>query len=153
MRFLALDIGERRIGIAVSDSGVLATPHSVLQRKSKKEDFARLQRIIAELKVERVIVGIPYSLSGAEKIGPQARRIKRYANALAKTVDVPFEYFDESYSTVEAEAYLSGRIPGSVNKSKSGKRGQAPLDAAAAAVILQNYLDSTRNDVRPETGA
>jgi putative Holliday junction resolvase len=142
MRLMALDIGEQRIGIAVSESGILATPHSVLQRKSKREDFSRLQRMIAALEIERVIVGLPYSLSGAEKIGPQARRIKRYADALARTVDVPFEYFDESYSTVEAEAYLSGRIPGSVNKRKSTKRSQTPLDAAAAAVILQNYLNA-----------
>lgn len=151
MRFMALDIGERRIGIAVSDSGILATPHSVLHRKSKTEDFARLQRMIVELEVERIIVGLPYSLSGPETIGPQARRIMRYVEALAKTVDVPFEYFDESYSTVDAEAYLAVRSSGDVDKRKSGKRGKTPIDAAAAAVILQNYLDATQNNVKPET--
>ena len=56
MRLMALDIGERRIGIAISESGILATPHSVLQRKSKQEDFVRLGRLMAELKIERVIV-------------------------------------------------------------------------------------------------
>jgi len=131
MSLMALDIGERRIGIAISDSGVLATPHSVLNRKSKKEDFARLQYLIAELNVERVIIGLPYSLSGHETIGPQARRVKRYAEALAKAVMIPLEYFDESYSTVDARDYLAS----------SGQK-KVPLDAAAAAVILQNYLDA-----------
>ena len=107
MSLMALDIGERRIGIAISDSGVLATPHSVLNRKSKKEDFIRLQYLITELKVERVIIGLPYSLSGHETIGPQARRVKRYAEALAETVMIPLEYFDESYSTVDARDYLA----------------------------------------------
>ena len=135
MRLMALDIGERRIGIAVSDSGILATPYSVLQRKSKQEDFSRLGRLLAELKIERVIVGLPYSLSGPEKVGPQARRVKRYAKALAATVPIPFEYFDESYSTVYAAAFLAS----------TGQK-KVPLDAAAAAVILQNYLDSIKNN-------
>ncbi len=137
MRFMALDVGEKRIGIAISESGVLATPHSVLYRKSKREDFARFGRLINELKIDRVIVGLPYSLSDPEKLGPQARRVKKYAEALAETVDIPFEYFDESYSTVDAESYLS------VNQT-SGKKRKTPIDAAAAAVILQNYLDAAR---------
>lgn len=130
---MALDVGDRRIGIAVSSSGIIATPHSVLRRKSKQEDFARLQRLVIELKIERIIVGLPYSLSGHETMGPQARRIKRYAQALAKIIAVPVEYFDESYSTADAEAFLAA----------SGKK-KVPVDAAAAAVILQNYLDATQ---------
>jgi len=129
---MALDVGERRIGIATSASGILATPHSVLRRTSKKEDFARLGQLITELRVERLVVGLPYSLSGHETMGPQARRIKRYAQALAQTIDIPLDYFDESYSTVEAEAFLEA----------SGQKN-VPLDAAAAAVILQNYLDKS----------
>jgi putative Holliday junction resolvase len=151
MRLMALDIGERRIGIAVSESGILATPHSILYRQSKKEDFARLRRMIEALKVERVVVGLPYSLSGPEKIGPQARRVKRYAEALAKTVHVPFEYFDESYSTVDAEAYLAARVPEKEMDRPKSKRGQVPIDAAAAAVILQNYLDATNKNATPES--
>jgi putative Holliday junction resolvase len=141
MRFLALDVGERRIGIAVSESGLLAAPHSVLHRKSKKEDFVRLQRLFDELKIERIIVGLPYSISSEEKMGPQARRIKRYADALAQVVNIPFEFFDESYSTVDAGAYLAAS-PVAEERLKPSQRGHAPLDAAAAAVILQNYLDS-----------
>ena len=141
MRLLALDIGERRIGIAISESGILATPHSVLLRKSKKEDFARLQQLIIDLKIGRVIVGLPYSLSALEQIGPQARRIRRYAEELAQTIAIPLEYFDESYSTVDAAAYLA-----------ESKRKKVPLDAAAAAVILQNYLDTQKPELSSGVG-
>jgi len=138
MTLMALDVGERRIGIAISESGIFAAPHSVLPRKSKKEDFVRLRRMINELKIERIIVGLPYSLSGPERVGPQARRIKRYAEALAESISVPIEYVDESYSTVDAEQFLQA----------SGQK-KIPIDAAAAAVILQNYLDrNSRGGVR-----
>lgn len=132
---MALDVGERRIGIALSESGVFATPYSVLLRKSKQEDFARLGRLVAELKIELVVVGLPYSLSGPDEIGPQARRVMRYAEALAATLPIPITYFDERYSTVDAAAYLAGR----------GQKKVA-IDAAAAAVILQNYLDSLKEN-------
>lgn len=135
MRLMALDVGERRIGVALSESGIFATPHSVLWRKSKREDFARLGRLVAELKIELVIVGLPYSLSGPEEIGPQARRVMRYAEALAAALPVPIKYFDERYSTVDAAAYLAG-----------GGQKRVAIDAAAAAVILQNYLDSLREN-------
>lgn len=133
---MALDIGERRIGIATSDSGLLATPHSVLHRTTKQKDLARLQRLIEELGVERLIVGLPYSLSGeapvGTNLGPQGRRIMRFTKALAKNLTIPFEYFDESYSTADAEAMLTASGGPAV-----------PLDAAAAAVILQNYLNAS----------
>ena len=138
MTLMSLDVGERRIGIAISQSGILATPHNVLHRKSKKEDFARLQQMIDELGVSRLIIGMPYSVSGHEKVGPQARRVKRYAEALAKAIDVPIEFFDESYSTVDAEVFL-----------QSTGQKKVPIDAAAAAVILQNYLDNTKTSSQP----
>lgn len=134
-----MDIGERRIGIAISDSGILASPHSVLLRKSKQEDFLRLGRLIAELKVERLVIGLPYSLSNPDRIGPQTRRVKRYAEALSQTIATPIDYFDESYSTVEAQTYLAMTAQKNV-----------PLDAAAAAVILQKYLDNL--NMRQENG-
>ena len=142
MRLLALDIGEKRIGVAISESGILATPYSVLERKSKKEDFNRLQRIITEQKIAKVIVGLPYSLSDPQRIGPQARRVQRYTEALSQKLPIPIEYFDESYSTVDAQAYLL-----------SSGRKKTPLDAAAAAVILQNYLDTRQNELKTQFSA
>lgn len=131
---MALDIGERRIGIAVSDSGILARPHSVLRRKSKQEDFARLAGLIEAFGAERLIIGLPYSLSGEAEVGPQARRVQRYGQALCQVIAIPCEFIDESYSTVDAEQYLAA----------AGKK-KVPIDAAAAAVILQHYLDAARS--------
>ena len=130
-RVMALDIGERRIGVAVSDpSGTLARPHAVIQRRSKVMDFAAVARLVAELEVERVVVGLPLSLNG--EIGPQARRVTRYAQALAQALEVPVELYDERYSTVTADALLA----------ETGRKRRVPIDAAAAAVILQDYLES-----------
>lgn len=137
-RVIALDVGERRIGVAVSDpTGTLATPHTVIQRRSKAEDFARVARLVAELEIKKVVVGLPLSLNG--EIGPQARRVTRYAQTLAQALDVPVELHDERYSTVTADALLAegGR-----------KRRRVSIDAAAAAVILQDYLDSKKRENR-----
>lgn len=132
-RLMALDVGEVRIGVAVSDpTGTLATPHTVIRRRSKAEDFAAVARLVAELEVERVVVGLPLTLSG--EMGPQARRVTRYARALARALEVPVELYDERYSTVTADELLV----------QSGRKRRVPIDAAAAAVILQDYLESQR---------
>ncbi len=139
MRLMALDIGERRIGVAVSESGFFAAPHSVIYRKSRREDFARIRRLVEDLRIDRLIIGLPYSLSGPDPIGPQARWIMHYADALCAELSIPCEYFDESYSTADAEAFLA---------QSGGKK--TPIDAAAAAVILQNYLDAKMQGNRQE---
>jgi putative Holliday junction resolvase len=133
MRVLALDVGERRIGVAVSE-GLLATPHGVIHRRSKAQDFAAVARLVAELGAEKVVVGLPLSLNG--DVGPQARRVMRYAQALARALPVPVELYDERYSTVTADELLAegGR-----------KRRRTPIDAAAAAVILQEYLANSNS--------
>ena len=135
MRFLALDVGQRRIGLATSNSGIFATPHGVLHRKTKKKDFASIQRLITRLNIDCVVVGVPYSLNAEEPVGPQARRVMRFAQALAEVISVPITYIDERYSTVDAQGYLA----------ESGRK--TPIDAAAAAVILQTYLDSRKKIV------
>jgi putative Holliday junction resolvase len=134
-RLLALDIGEKRIGVAVCDeTGTLATPLTVITRASRREDFERVARLVADLRIERVIAGYPRSLSGQE--GPQAQRVRRYVEALAATLPVPVELWDERYTTVEAAERLRDSTP----KRKQRERGQ--LDAAAAAIILQDYLEA-----------
>jgi putative Holliday junction resolvase len=135
MSVLALDVGERRIGVAVSE-GLLATPHGVIRRRSKAEDFAAVARLVTELRAEKVVVGLPLSLNG--DVGPQARRVMRYAQALARALPVPVELYDERYSTVTADELLAegGR-----------KRRRTPIDAAAAAVILQEYLGNIKSQM------
>jgi len=140
-RMLALDIGDKRIGVAVSDeTGTLARPLTAITRASKRQDFERIARLVVEQRAERVVAGYPRSLSGGE--GPQAQRVRRYVEALAVTLPVPVELWDEQYTTVEASERLrdSGR-------RRSHDRGQ--LDAAAAAILLQDYVDSHRS---PSTG-
>ena len=134
-RTLGLDPGERRIGVALSDElGCLASPLTVLERRSRATDLAAVAELVRTHGVTEVVVGHPKTLRG--DVGPQARRAERFAGALGRAVGVPVRLWDERYSTVEAAERLArGKRP----------RGRRPHpDAAAAAVILQNYLDSRR---------
>ena len=139
-RALALDPGERRIGVALSDElGILASPLCILQRQARDRVGAIVELIRAH-DVAEVIVGFPRTLRG--EIGPQARRVERFAEELRAAVDVPVRLWDERYSTAEATARLAARPP-----RTAGRRGQAAphVDAVAAAVILQEYLDWRRS--------
>jgi putative Holliday junction resolvase len=138
MRVLGLDVGERRVGISISDpTGTVARPLQALVRGSREEDFAAIAALVVEHDVGLVVVGRPLSLDGTE--GPQARRVARYAEALAARLPVRLVSWDERFTTVEAEEIL--------RQSRSKKemrraRTAGELDAVAAAVILQSYLDS-----------
>ncbi len=134
-RILALDWGEKRIGVAFS-AGYLAAPHSVIYRRSKAEDYARIARLVTETGADLLLMGLPTTFNPAEPIGPQAKRILKYKDALAEHLTIPIEMADETYSTVDAGEFLR----------QSGKRGKIPIDAAAAAVILQQYLDNKKQE-------
>ena len=136
MRILALDVGERRIGIAVSDpTRTLARPLRVLVRGTREEDFAALGSLASEYKAELIVVGMPYSLDRTE--GPQARRIARYLEDLSAHLSVSMVPWDERYSTAVAKDILRQ------NRGNSNRqRDRGGVDAIAAAVILQSYLDS-----------
>ncbi len=134
-RVLALDLGERRIGVALSDPlRVVARPLTVITRSSKAEDFSAIGRLVAEHDVSLVLCGYPLSLDGSE--GPQGRRLRRYAEALAEALPVTVKLWDESYSTVEADSILASE------KLHTAAERRGRIDAVAAAVILQSYLDS-----------
>jgi putative Holliday junction resolvase len=138
VRILGLDPGERRIGIAISDpTGTLAHPLQTLVRRSREEDFAAIAALVAEHDVELVVVGWPLSLDGTE--GPQARRVARYTDALAACLPVPVVSWDERFTTAAADEILR-QIRGRKGRRRARARGQ--VDAIAAAVILQSYLDS-----------
>ena len=134
MRVLALDVGDKRIGVAISDpSQVLARSLKVIQRGSRQEDFAAVARLVEEYEVEKVVVGYPLSLGG--KAHAQAEKVERYATGLAESLTVPMLLWDERFSTVTAERLMR-------EVGLRGKKRREGIDAVAAAVILQDYLDS-----------
>ena len=137
MRALALDLGSKRIGVAVSDrSGTIASPLTVIERSgSRRQDHERIARLVAAEEAELVVVGLPRSLSGAD--GPAAASAKTEASALASVVGVPVETWDERFSTVTAERVLQAR-------GVRGKARRQVVDKVAAAVILQSWLDARR---------
>jgi len=138
VRVLGLDIGERRIGIAVSDpTGTVARPLQTLVRGSRKEDFAAIAALVAEYNAELVVVGLPLSLDGAE--GPQARRVARYVKALSDHLPVPIVPWDERFTTAAAMEIIRRNRS---EKRRRQARAGGEVDAIAAAVILQGYLDS-----------
>src|SRR5512139_3555150 len=131
-RLLGLDVGEKRVGVAICDeTQTLARPLLTLRRTSKKEDFAQLAALCHVHAIEKVIIGVPKTLSNEE--GPQAQRVRRYANELQAALDLPIEFWDERYSTVEARDLMAN-----VGRALSRKD---EIDAIAATVILQDYLD------------
>lgn len=133
-RVLALDVGEKRMGVALSDPlGVVARPLTILSRASFQADLEAVETLVVEHNVDCVLVGLPLTLQGER--GPQAQQVLDYAERLAEGLKVPVILWDERYSTVEAEDLI--RAEGRRRKKKSDQ-----LDAVAAAVFLQTYLDS-----------
>ncbi len=138
-RFLALDVGDKRIGVAVSDElGILATPLTVIKHTNWREDIARVLRIAAEQRVEGIVVGVPYYLDGTPS--DQTRKVFRFIERLRERTDLPVYEWNEALSTEEAETRLqaAGR--------RHGRRSAAPVDAYAAAVILQEFLEARRQE-------
>lgn len=135
-RVMSVDLGEKRIGIAVSDATrTIAKSYLVLKRKSRHDDFSRIQAIITEQKITLLVMGLPIPLNGVE--GKQAAWVRHYTAELSQNISVPVEFWDESLSTVQAEDAL--RAQGLRNKKIKEK-----IDATAAAVFLQSYLNAQR---------
>jgi putative pre-16S rRNA nuclease len=136
MRLIGLDVGEARIGVAVSDpTGFLASARVVLARRPEDAALKALQQLVVEEEAEAIIVGLPRSLSG--ELHGQAALVQAFAESLRKQVSVPIHFWDERLSTVAAEREM--RASG----AKRDKR-RAMIDAVAAAIILQSYLDASR---------
>ena len=133
MRVLGLDIGEKRIGVAVSDpTGTVATPVVVLDAKSALGDGRDLVRLAEDYEVELVVVGLPLSMDGSE--GPQAARVRSAGARVAQFLRLPIEYYDERLSSAAARRSMT-----EAGVSDRDKRGS--VDMVAAALFLQSYLD------------
>jgi putative Holliday junction resolvase len=131
--------------VAVSDpTGTLARPLEPLERGSRVDDFEAVAALVAAYDVVAIVVGQPLNLGGAE--GQQARRIARYAEAMATRLSMDIVLWDESLTTVAAEDIMRQNRS---EKRRRRARGNGELDSIAAAVILQSYLDSQYRDDRP----
>ncbi|MFZ0546388.1 MAG: Holliday junction resolvase RuvX [Candidatus Promineifilaceae bacterium] len=135
-RRMALDLGEKRIGVAVSDeTGLVARSYTVFKRSSRLADFEKIGRIIDQEAITLLIIGLPVLLSGEE--GTKVAWVRDYGADLAKRLDIEIEFWDESLSTVAAEDSLRER-------GVHGRKRRERVDAVAAAFILQSYLDAHR---------
>jgi putative Holliday junction resolvase len=156
-RALGLDLGERRVGVALSDSArVLASPYTVVQRGADRErDRVRIVALVEETGATAVVIGLPIGLDG--RIGAAARGALLEAEALRAVLDVPVETADERFTTVEVErrrleasAEVDARRRGGRGSRRrsaygaSRSRSRAIVDDAAAAVMLQAWLDAQR---------
>ena len=134
MRYLGLDLGRATIGLALADD-VLRTARALrtLRRSSEAADLSALRRVAAEYEVTRVVLGLPLNMDGTE--GPAAHLSRAFARKLEAGLGLPVELFDERLSTFEAEARLRQR-------GLSARDQRAVVDAEAAAVILQDWLEA-----------
>ncbi len=134
MRIMALDIGDRTIGVACSDEGqVLASPVETIQRRGPKADAIRVETLVKERGVSRVIAGLPLTLRG--EAGPQSVKVQDFVAVLKRRLQVPLEMWDERLTTREAERVL---IQGDLSRA----RRKEVIDQMAAVLILQSYLDT-----------
>ncbi|MBO8163894.1 MAG: Holliday junction resolvase RuvX [Brevibacillus sp.] len=134
MRILGLDVGERTIGVAVSDElGWTAQGVETIRRQSEEQDFQRLQSLIDHYRVSEIVVGLPKNMNGT--VGPRGESCQRFARRLAERVQLPVHLWDERLTTMAAEKML-------VTADVSRKKRKQVIDKMAAVIILQGYLDA-----------
>ena len=132
-RSLGLDIGDKRIGVALSDpQGILASPFTIINRKDETLDIEAIIDIVNQQQVRHIVVGLPRSMDGS--IGKQAEKVEAFTQKLCEHTEVPVEFRDERLTTVSAK-----RLRQAVNRKKT--REKVRHDAIAAALILQGYLE------------
>ncbi|MBD2195399.1 MULTISPECIES: Holliday junction resolvase RuvX [Calothrix] len=137
---LGLDLGRKRIGVAGCDgTGLIATGIATIERASFAQDVEQLKQIVEERQVQVLVIGLPYSMDGS--LGFQARHVQKLANRLAKALNLPMEYVDERLTSYQAEELLKA-------ENRSPSRHKALIDRKAAALILQQWLDTRRAQSR-----
>ena len=139
MRVLGLDFGERRIGLALSDpTGTIASPLETLQRRAgKRPPLTRLEEVARSHAVERLVVGLPLDLRGNET--PWCQEVRDAGDELARRMGLPVSYVDERLTSVRA-----GKAVRALGLRKVQREEKGRVDAAAAALILQSWLDGPR---------
>jgi putative holliday junction resolvase len=139
-RVLGIDLGSRRIGVAVSDGlGITAQPRATIARHGGARDIESIAAAVKDAGADRIVLGLPLDPEGQE--GPAAQRARAFGGKLSAALGLPVELVDESYSTVEAESVL-------LAADVSRKRRKQVVDKLAAAVILQRWLDGQRDPAK-----
>ncbi len=137
MRIMALDIGEVRTGIAISDPGErIASPVAVLPSAEVRNCAKSFKRVLEDWEPELFVCGLPYTMAGDE--GPQAKRIREYAVDVSRSAGIPVEFSDERLSSREAKRSLR-------EKGLSEKEMRGKVDKIAASIFLQSWLDARAN--------
>jgi putative holliday junction resolvase len=137
MRRMGLDIGSHTIGVAISDElGITAQGLKTIYRKSGEEDLTELGRLIAQFEVSEVVVGLPKNMDGT--VGKQAEFVLEWVKIFQQRLGLPVATWDERLSTVGASKVL-------LEANLSRKKRKKVIDKLAAVIILQGYLDQTRN--------
>ena len=136
MKTLAIDHGDKKIGLAISDeTGLIARPLKIIRHKSRAADAQAVADLAIAENAEQIILGLPLGDDGEDT--PQSRAVRRFAEALREVCSLPLIFADESHSSTEAA--LLRRASGAKRKKR-----REPDDALAAAVVLQNYLESKK---------
>ena len=136
-RIMGLDVGDKTIGVAVSDlMGLTAQGVNTVKRVGKKKDIEALKEIIKERQVNKIVSGLPKNMNGT--LGPQGEKVIKFCELLEQETGIKIEYWDERLSTVAAERTL---IQGNVRRENR----KGVIDMVAAVIILQGYLDRQRN--------
>jgi putative holliday junction resolvase len=134
---LGLDLGSKRIGVAGCDgTGLIATGLTTIERTSFDRDVAQLREIIEQRQAQVLVVGLPYSMNGT--VGTQARKVQNFAKRLEAALQLPVEYVDERLTSLEAEELIKA-------ENRSPSRNKGLIDRKAAAIILQQWLDTRRS--------
>ncbi len=138
-RILGLDVGDKRIGIAVSDAmGITAQPVGVLVRSQSADDFDEIVKTARDKDAAIIVVGLPKKLNGS--YSPQTRKVEDFLNELKKHADIPVEPWDERFTTTSAEASL-------IEAGMRRKPRRKIIDSVAAQIMLQHYLDCNRAEI------
>ena len=136
IRIMGLDVGDKRIGVALSDSlGITAQRLALLERRNAAGDVDAVTALAAQHAVSTIVIGLPLTLRG--ETGPQAKKVEAFAQALRRKTDVPVEFVDERLTTVQGERAL-------LETGASRKQRKAAIDQVAAQLILQQFLDRRR---------
>jgi len=140
LKILGIDMGERRIGLALSDPlGYTAQGINTIQIKNPEEICNKLMNVIKEKNVELIVFGLPKNMNGT--LGPQAKKVQEYADKIKQKSGLPVDFEDERLSTVSAEHVL-------LMADQSRAKRKKAIDKMSAVIILQSYLDRNRNNLK-----